>query len=107
MNILFDMSYADLLKYKENIFKIAEDKIILNLNIEYKLKGIIAVPSFNHYSCIIFNPRGNYLKECFQSNLIYYHDGTLNKGKISHIKDGEDWRDLGIPYILIYQLLNN
>ena len=57
MNILFDMSYADLLKYKENIFKISEDKIILNLNIEYKLKGIIAVPSFNHYSCIIFNPR--------------------------------------------------
>ena len=76
MNILFDVSYSDLLKYKENIFKISEDKIILNLNIEYKLKGIIAVPSFNHYCCIIFNPRGNYVKNYFQSNLIYYHDGT-------------------------------
>ena len=70
MNILFDMSCSDLLKYKENIFKISEDKIILNLNIEYKLKGIIAVPSFNHYCCIIFNPRGNYVKDYFQSNLI-------------------------------------
>ena len=29
----------------------------------------------------------------------------LNNGKISIIKEGEDWRDIGIPYILIYQLI--
>ena len=33
MNILLDMSYSDFLKYKENIFKVSGDKIILNLNI--------------------------------------------------------------------------
>ena len=30
----------------------------------------------------------------------------LNNGKISMIKEGEGWRVLGMPYILIYQLIN-
>ena len=71
INVLFDMAYADLLKFKDNIYKISEDNIFLNINKEYKLKGIISVPSFNHYCCVIFNPRGSYLNEYFQSNYIY------------------------------------
>ena len=104
--VLFDMAYKNLLKYKDNIYNNIEDIIFLNINKEYKLKGIISIPNFNHYCCVIFNLRGSYLNDYFQSNYIYYHDGMLNEGKISKIKEGEDWRDLGIHYILIYQLIN-
>ena len=100
------MGYSDLIKYKDNIYKISEDVIFLNINKEYKLKGIVLVLSFNHYCCVIFNPRGSHVNEHFHSNFIYYHDGMLNNGKIAMIKEGEDWRNLGIPYILIYQLIN-
>ena len=55
------MTFQDLEKNKENIFKIAEDIIFLNINIEYKLKGIIALPSYYHYICIIFNPMRKYV----------------------------------------------
>ena len=63
------------------------------------MKGIISVPSFNHYYCVIFNLRGSFLNDYFQSNYIYYNDGKLNNSKISMIKEGEDWRDLRITYI--------
>ena len=106
MTILFDMSYSDIYKFKEKIYKIAEDTVVLNLIKEYKLIGIISLPSYNHYCSIIFNPSGKYINEYFQSNYIYYHDGMQNDGKIVRIKEGEDWRRLGIPYILIYKLIN-
>ena len=70
LNILFDMTFQDLENNKENIFKIAEDIIFLNKNIEYKLKGIIALPSYNHYICIIFNPMGKYVDDSFKANTI-------------------------------------
>ena len=100
------MSYSDIYKFKEKIYKIAEDTVVLNLNKEYKLIGIISLPSYNHYCSIIFNPSGKYINEYFQSNYIYYHDGMQNDGKIVRIKEGEDWRKLGIPYILIFKLIN-
>ena len=52
------MNYKELTDYKETIFKLVEEKIILNFNVEYKLIGIISCPSFNHYNSIIFNPLG-------------------------------------------------
>ena len=65
-----------------------EGSIVVTKDGEYKLKGIISVPSFNHYCCVIFNPRGSYLNDNFQSNYINYRDGMLNNGKISMIKEG-------------------
>ena len=99
------MTFQDLENNKENIFKIVEDITFLNINIEYKLKGIIALPSYNHYICIIFNPMGKYVDGSFKANNIYYHDGTLNDGKIVPINIDEDWKNLGIPYILVYELI--
>ena len=107
LNVLFDMSYNDLVLYKDNVFKIAEDTIILGFKKEYKLKGIISLPSYDHYICIIFNPIGKYIDNKFKSNYIYYHDGTKNEGKICMINYPEDWKDLGIPYILVYEMLKN
>ena len=107
LNVLFDMSYHDLVLYKDNVFKIAEDTIILGFKKEYKLKGIISLPSYDHYICIIFNPIGKYIDNKFKSNYIYYHDGTKNEGKICMINYPEDWKDLGIPYILVYEMLKN
>ena len=72
--VLFDMSFSELEKYKDNIIKLTEDKLILNIQKEYKLKGMISLPSFNHYIRIIFNPIGRIINEYFKANNIYYHD---------------------------------
>ena len=101
------MSYDDLVKYKDSIFDLTEDSIVLAFSIEYKLKGIIAVPSFNHYICIIFNPMGCLIDKNFKANLIYYHDGNANGGNICEVSYGLDWKNLGIPYVIVYELVNN
>ena len=103
--VIFDMSFSELEKYKDNIFQLAEDKLILNIQKEYKLKGMISLPSIDHYICIIFNPIGTIINEYFRASNIYYHDGKKNNGKIDMIKYGDDWKDLGIPYILVYELI--
>ena len=50
------MNYEDLQDRTKSILNLIEDTIILNFNVEYKLSGIIACPSFYHYNAIIFNP---------------------------------------------------
>ena len=69
--LLFDMLYNELTKNKDNIFKITENHIILNINKEYKLKGLISLPKYNHYISIIFNSIGHLINERFQSNNIF------------------------------------
>ena len=101
------MSYDDLVKFKDSIIDLTEDSIVLAFSIEYKLKGIIAVPSFNHYISIIFNPIGRLIDKNFKANLIYYHDGNANGGKICEVSYDLDWKNLGIPYVIVYELLNN
>ena len=39
------MNYTDLYDNKNQIFKLIEENIILNVNVEYKLAGIIACAS--------------------------------------------------------------
>jgi len=104
--VLFDMTFSDLTNYKDNIFKLVEEKIILNFNVEYKLSGIISCPSYNHYNSIIFNPIGSNIDQNFTSNCIYYHDGTKNEGRITKLNTNEDWHNIGIPYILVYKFID-
>ena len=101
--ILFDFQYTELAKYKEKIYKLLEEKIILNLRTEYRLIGMICAPHINHYNTIIFNPIGQSINKNFTANNIYYHDGMLNNGCIIALKDGEDWKNIGIPYIVLYK----
>ena len=101
--MLFDFQFSDLYKFRDQIFKLIEEKLVLNTYIEYKLSGIIAAPSYNHYSTIIFNPMGSTINSHFTPNYIYYHDGMLNNGKIMPISEGLDWKTLGIPYIVFYK----
>ena len=56
------------------MFKIVEDKIILNYKNEYKLKEVISLPEYNHYICLIFNPLGKIIDSYFKANNYYYHD---------------------------------
>ena len=67
---------------------------------------MISAPSINHYNTIIFNPIGHSINKNFIPTNIYYHDGTKNGGKIVEIKQGEDWRIKGIPYIVLYKKLD-
>ena len=83
---LFNFAYSELENYKDNIFKLTEDKLILNFQKEYKLKGMISLPSSDHYICIIFNPIGRNINEYFKANNSYYHDGRKNNGKICMLK---------------------
>ena len=105
--ILFDFQYSELYKHKENIYKLVEDKIALNTRITYKLIALICAPSSNHYNTIIFNPIGLTINSHFTPNNIYYHDGLLNNGKIVALKNGEDWKKIGIPYIALYKQIEN
>ena len=79
------MAYSELEKYKDNIFKLTEDKVILNVEKEYKLKGIISLPSFDHYICIIFSPIGRNINEYFKASNIYYHDGKRIMEKLRRL----------------------
>ena len=103
--VLFDMNYTDLYDNKNQIFKLIEENIILNVNVEYKLAGIIASPSFNHYNIIIFNPIGCNIDKKFCSNFIYYHDGTLNSGRITQLNPFENYKNIGIPYIIVFKYI--
>ena len=102
--ILFDFNCEDLKKSKTNILNLVEGTLVLNLNIEYNLEGIIASPYNNHFISIIFNPRGIVIDKKFNSNLVYYHDGAENNGNIVSLNNNFNWKSLGIPYILIYKL---
>ena len=104
--LLFDMQYDELNIYKNDIFSITQDNIILNIKTEYNLVGIIAVPKANHYICIIFNPIGKTIDPFYKSNVIYYHDGEKNNGKITSISKNSDWKNLGIPYIVLYKMID-
>ena len=92
MFLLFDMQFDELHSNKDMIYKIVEDKIVLKLNYEYKLVGIIAAPKPNHFNAIIFNPLGNTIDTHFKRNLIYYHDGLINEGLIIPLKEGKTGR---------------
>ena len=68
--LIFDFQYSELKNNKAQISKLIEDRIILNLDAEYKLSGIISVPSFNHYKTIIFNLIGLSINTNFNSSKI-------------------------------------
>ena len=104
MFLLFDMQYNELNMYKNDILNIVEDKIILNIKVEYNLVGIIAAPKANHFNCIIFNPLGKTIDPYFKSNNIYYHDGEKNNGNVTSLNKNDDWKNLGIPYIVLYKM---
>ena len=104
--LLFDFQFTELETYKSQIYKLVEDKLVLNFKAEYKLVGIIAAPCVNHYNTIIFNPVGTTINSKFKPTNIYWHDGIKNEGKIVEIKKGEDWREKGIPYIVLYKKLD-
>ena len=101
--LLFDFEYPELSSFENNIFKLVEEKLVLNFKEEYKLLGLIAVPKRNHYNTIIFNPIGQNINNKFTQNKIYYHDGMKNGGQIVELKEGEDWKEIGIPYIVVYK----
>ena len=84
------MSFQYLEIHKESIFKFVENIIVLNKNKECKLKGIIYLPTHNHYICIIFNPMEKYKEDSFKATNIYYHNRKANNGKICSIKVGDD-----------------
>ena len=70
------------------------------LKIEYKLIGIITAPKINHHNIIIFNPMGLINNINLSLNNIYYRGEMLNDGCIISLKKGENWKNIGIPYIL-------
>ena len=66
---------------------------------------MIAAPGRNHYNTIIFNPTGHTINSNFTPNNIYFHDRMLNEGNIIALIEGENWKEKGIPYIVVYKKL--
>lgn len=104
--LLFDFPYSELNKHKNKIYDLIEDKIVFTINTEYKLSWIIAVPSQNHYNTIIFNPICLTINKEFTPDKMYYHDGLHNNGMIMQIKENMNWRNVGIPYIVLYKKID-
>ena len=75
---------------------------ILNIGIEYKLKGFIICPFKYHYATIIFSLIGNLINSAFIAIYIYIHDSLKNNGSIKDIDNLEFWKNIGFPYIAIY-----
>ena len=66
--IIFDIDFNELNITKNKIIDLIEYNISLGVKIEYNLKGIIAVPFFNHYNCIKFHPQGITINSYFEPN---------------------------------------
>ena len=54
--ILFDLTFEDLDRNKNDIFKLLQNEIMLNYNASYIIKDVINIPIKNHYASVIFNP---------------------------------------------------
>ena len=57
---------------------------------------------YTHY---INNPIWRIINEYFKEINIHYHNVKKNNDKINEIKSGEDWKDLGIPSLFLYELI--
>ena len=100
------MNYEELHHSKSSNLNLIEETIILNFIVEYKLLGIIDYPPFNYYNdieIIIFNSLGCSIDRTLSDNFKYYHDSTSNNGNIMQLYPFENWKYIGILYIVIYQ----
>ena len=76
----------------------------MNIIVEYYWVGIIATSRTINFNCIVFNPLGKTVDPYFKSNNIYYNDCDKNNGKITSLSKDDDWKNLGIPYIVLYKM---
>ena len=92
-----------------NIFNVllSKYKEIINMHLNAEkyqdkliLVKLIRTPFRNHYNTIIFNSLESTTNSSFSSDNIYYHDGMKNGGNIVTLKQGDDWKKIGIPYIV-------
>ena len=60
-----------------------------------------------HFNIVIFIPIGLTINYYFTHNNIYYHDGLRNKGRINALKEEENWKNIGIPNIVLYKKLDD
>ena len=75
MLFILDIDYRDYFQFVEYILEIFNKHISLN-NMEYKIKGIVCMPSELHYNCYIFDNDKNYLDLSLKRTL--FHDGKQN-----------------------------
>jgi len=91
-----------MVKFKKEIVNLVEEELYLNLDLFYKLKGIILIPFLGHFINAVINPEGIFIKTNFKNYKIYLHDNLANNGNIFELKENEVVFDFIIPYILIY-----
>lgn len=103
--VLIDMNYNNMVKLKKEIADLVEEELYLNLDLSYKLKGIILIPYLRNFISAVINPEGIFIKVDFKNYKTYIHDNLSNNGNIFELKENEVVYDFGIPYILIYKKL--
>jgi len=74
-----------MVKLKEIIDRV-EEEFYLNLDLSYKLKGIILIPYLGHFISAVINPEGIFIKTNFKNNKTYIHDYLANNGNIFELK---------------------
>ena len=99
MLFILDIDYNDYFQFVEYILEIFNKHISLN-NMDYKIKGIVCMPSELHYNCYIFDNDKNYLDLSLKRTL--FHDGKQNNGFIIESDEtSEEVIKNFVSYILI------
>ena len=97
----FDYSVLKKEEIQKKINMLFLEEIIIN-NEKYKIRNIIFMPSFNHYTIALINIEDNLLLKERDGNKFYYYD-DLNGAIIEKLKsDLNDFIEDHIGYIYIY-----
>ena len=56
-----------MVKLKKEIVNLVEEELYLNLDLFYKLKGIILIPFLGHFINAVINPEGIFIKTNFKN----------------------------------------
>ena len=105
--ILFDMrSYQHLKQKRDLIKKLIIEDLKLTENDQYKLKGCITCPWYNHFTMFINKLTIKDINNELELNKNYYYDDNEFNGNFQRCNNSDIYQILNFdifPYLLIYE----
>ena len=105
--ILFDMrSYQHLKQKRDLIKKLFIEDLKLTENDQYKLKGCITCPGYNHFTMFINKLTIKDINNELELNKNYYYDDNEFNGNFQRCNNSDIYQILNFdifPYLLIYE----
>ena len=99
---ILDIEYVNYFQYAQQLINLFVKNLKIN-NVEYKVRGVVCMPSELHYTRYILNNNYNYLNLNLGKTL--FHDGKKNNGYILELEINlESILKNNICYIIIISL---